>query len=186
MKTRRFIVCCRVALLVVLLTAPTVAGAIDDIFVRVAGIAGESTARDHEGWIDVSALGNGVTTTVTGPGGGGGGTDTTFSDLSILKRIDRASPLLFLAAARAQQFSMVEVDFVRRGQDPFTYFKMKLMDVLITGVRTNASVTEDAITEFVTFKFGRIEWEYKVQNPDGSAGDVVRGCWNVATHAVCT
>lgn len=169
-------------LLLLLLALPRVGYAADDIFVQIAGIQGDATDSGHQNWIQAYALGNSVTAT-TSPVGQRMGTE--FSDLSVLKKIDRASPALFLSAARAHVFQTVKIDFVRSGDTRFVYFKMELREAQVTGVRTNANLADDSITEFVTLSYVEIAWEYIPQNSDGSAGAPVKGCWNRAEGTSC-
>ncbi|MGD9762775.1 MAG: Hcp family type VI secretion system effector [Candidatus Binatia bacterium] len=168
-----------------LLGTPHVAAAADQIFVLVDGIAGSSTDARHVGWIDAYAAGNSVAIAMPTPTTGGQGTVTSFSDFSVLKGIDSASPALFVTAAKGQHLRTVDVEFVRPGQEPFTYFKIQLSDATITGVRTNANSTDDSITEFVTFSYRRIRWEYTPQRADGSPGTKVIRCWDVAQRVDC-
>jgi len=171
---------CAALALALFLAAPRVAAAVDDIFVLVDGIPGDSTEAGHPGWIRAFALGNSVANPISSGGG-----KATFSDLSILKNIDTASPALFVTAAGRRQLSTVTIEFVRPGVERFTYFKMLLSDALITGVRTNANSTDDSITEFVTFSYARIRWEYTPQKADGSPGPKVTGCWDVSQNLAC-
>jgi type VI secretion system secreted protein Hcp len=138
---------------------PLSAAAADAIFVRVQGIDGDSTEVGHVNWIEALAFGGGVTNPESAVSAGGGTTGRpTFSDVSILKRIDRASPALFLAAAKGSHVASVDIDFVKLGGSrPTTYYKIRLSQVVISGVRTNASVSEGSTTEFVTFSFGEME-----------------------------
>lgn len=161
---------------VLFIALPRSAAAATAIFVRVAGIQGDSTDVRHAHWIDVLALGGGV----TNPGSSGYGAAPTFTDVSILKRIDSASPLLFLTAAQGTQVDSVDIEFVKEGERGATYFKMRLSGVVISGVRTNASVSDDNITELVTFHFARIEWTWI---PDGTPP--VHGCWDLEQSQAC-
>ena len=169
-------------LLLLLLALPRVGYAADDIFVLIDGIQGDATDSGHPQWIQAYALGNSVTATRSPVGQR---TGTEFSDLSVLKKIDRASPALFLSAARALAFRTVKIDFVRPGATRVVYFKMELREAQITGVRTNANLADDSITEFVTLSYVEIAWEYIPQNSDGSAGVSVKGCWNRAESTSC-
>ena len=178
MALRRSIACATALLLAALLVAPRLVAAADDIFVLVDGIPGDVKRSDHQGWIQAYAVGNRLATAEPGA-------RTTFSDLSILKGIDSASPLLLLAAARAQIQRTVDVEFVHPGEAPFTYFKMRISNVLVSGVRTNANAVDASITEFVTFRYDRISWEYTPQRSDGTPGAKVSGCWDLTQNKAC-
>ena len=165
-------------LLALALALPGTATATDEIFVRIDGILGESTEIGHEKWIEARAVGNSVSQVSDAQ-------RAAFSDIAILKNIDRASPLLFVGAAMGTTYDTVTIDFVREGRLLLTYFRMQLFNAVITGVRTNANSTDGSVTEFVTLKYSRISWSYTVQNDDGSPGDKVQGCWDLATNAAC-
>ena len=74
------------------------------VFLKLDGIEGESRDARHAKEIDVTSWSLGVTNAGSGHGGGGGGGGggagrATFTDLSVSKLVDRASPALMLAVA---------------------------------------------------------------------------------------
>lgn len=155
--------------------------AADDVFLRIDGIEGEATDSAHANWIDVLGLGSSVTQSTATGGGGGGSARAVFSDMSIVKRVDRASPKLFVASAEGKHFPRVDIEFVRPGELRRVYYAIRLTDVQITGVRTNANATEGTVTEFVTFTFARINWTYTFFSGSGQASQVTGG-WDVAAN----
>ena len=71
-----------------------------DIFAKIGDIKGESLDDKHKDEIEVLSFSWGVTNTgVIAAGGGGGAGKATFQDLSIVHKIDKASPLLMQACA---------------------------------------------------------------------------------------
>ncbi len=89
----------------------------------------------------------------------------------------RSCPVSFDCWGRNES---VDIDFVKESAAPVTYFNMRLSDVVITGVRTNASTSEDNVTEFVTFQFARLEWTW---TPDGTPP--VHSCWDLVQNQAC-
>jgi type VI secretion system secreted protein Hcp len=67
-----------------------------DAFLRVDGIEGESTDKDHRGWIEIIDFGFLVRQSASASAstaGGAGSERADFADFLIRKQIDRASPL---------------------------------------------------------------------------------------------
>jgi type VI protein secretion system component Hcp len=56
------------------------------------------------------------------------------------------------------------------GGSDFPLFKMT--DGIVTSVHTAASKDTDRPAESVTLSFGKVEFDYRPTNPDGSAGTV--------------
>ncbi|MDQ6800668.1 MAG: type VI secretion system tube protein Hcp [Acidobacteriota bacterium] len=82
-----------------------------DAFMKVDGIAGESTKPGRSGWIDVVGFSFGVPQTGPhGSGGGGGAGKVAVHDISITKKVDKASPMLMTAAATGKHFPTVTLD----------------------------------------------------------------------------
>jgi type VI secretion system secreted protein Hcp len=72
-----------------------------EIFLKLAGIEGESEDAKHKGEIDVLAWSWGVSETPgSQTGGGGGAGKPQFRDLSIQKLVDVTAPLLLAATAK--------------------------------------------------------------------------------------
>ena len=139
-----------------------------DIFAKIGDIKGESLDDKYKDEIEVLSFSWGVTNAASPSAGGGGATGkATFQDLSIVHRIDKASPLLIEACATGTHLK--EVTLTQRkagkGQQEFLIFKMN--DVIITGV-THTGDGGQPGSENVSFAFGRVDLEYKPQKPDGS------------------
>lgn len=148
-----------------------------DIFVKIDGIEGEVTSVGRTGQILALGVNTGVQQAVTTGAGGLSGGQASFTDISIVKRIDKATPKLFVESASGTHFPKVTVEFVRDGA---VFYKVTLSDVIISGVRTNAG--SDGVTELVTFAFGRIAWLYTVYGPDGQPMGNVAGGWDLTQN----
>ena len=86
--------------------------------------------------IDVMSFSWGVSNTFTGSHGGGGGAGkANFQDLSVMKLIDKASPLLAKACATGQHIQTVILNVNRPGGPKGApYMQYKLDDVFVTSV----------------------------------------------------
>jgi type VI secretion system secreted protein Hcp len=71
-----------------------------DIFLKVAGIKGESTDDQHREEIDVASFSWGLSQQrTTSTGGRAGASKASFQDLHVVTNVSQASPQLFLASA---------------------------------------------------------------------------------------
>jgi type VI secretion system secreted protein Hcp len=131
-------------------------------------------------------------------GGGGGAGKVKIHDISFTKKIDSASPLLFLNCANGSHIK--EANFVVRkaGGTQLEYLKYKLSDVLISGISPHGSADsnlgskaagggggpvtggDEIPMEEVSLAFGKIEITYQAQGADGKAqgGPILAG-WDV-------
>lgn len=151
-----------------------------DMFLKIEGVDGVSSDQSTE----VSSFSWGVSNAGSATAGGGGGAGkVVFQDLSITKRIDKSSPLLYLTCATGQHISRATLTLRSSGQDPTgttpspvppSSMEYKLTDCIISSVKPAGSGGEELPTESVSFNFAKIEWTYK--SADGSS---VRAGWDV-------
>jgi len=138
-----------------------------DIFAKIGDIKGESLDDKHKDEIEVLSFSWGVTSTgATAAGGGGGAGKATFQDLSIVHKIDKASPLLMRACATGTHLKDATITYRKAGKDQQDYLIVKMNDVMITGV-TDAAASGQG-SETISLAFAKIELEYKPQKADGS------------------
>src|SRR6478752_3914151 len=88
-----------------------------DIFAKLGDIQGESLDNKHKGEIEVLSYSWGVTNPGSAHSGAGGGTGrATFQDLSIVHKIDKASPNLLKACATGQNLKEATITFRKAAQ----------------------------------------------------------------------
>ena len=166
---------------------PGTAGA-DSAFLRLDAIKGESTSRDFEDQINVSAFSWGMTNPAApgGGGGGGGAGRVSFQDLTVTKAVDAASPPLFAAAATGQHVRDAVLTVVASGARPEAYLRYCLRDVTVASLKQEG--TGERPVETVTFRYAQFAIAYGRQAADGSRTFVTQG-WdliqNLATMEVC-
>lgn len=110
----------------------------------------------------------GVSNTLQGGGGGGGGGGagrTTVEDLSIVKTIDKASPLLARKCAIGEHIPQVVLTVDRPGGSNRPFKEFKMTDVTITSVQPAGTGNELPLEE-VTFTFDRIELKYTTRDDE--------------------
>ena len=139
-----------------------------DIFAKIGDIKGESTDSKHKDEVEVLSYSWGVTNPgQIGTGGGGGAGRATFQDLSIVHKIDKASPRLLQACATGQHLKEATITFRKAGQKQQDFLIIKMNDVIITGVLQSA-LSIEAGSETVNLEFAKVDWEFKPQKADGS------------------
>jgi type VI secretion system secreted protein Hcp len=155
-------------------------------FLKIDGIPGESTDVDHKDWIDLDGFGEGVSVqaVIGGAAGGGGTGKADFQPLKVIKRIDKASPLLFLNAAQGKHLAMVTLQLTRTGSKglPLVFFEVKLQDALISSISLGGGDGGAQPKELVSFVYGRIDWTYRYVGADGQTGEVTGG-WDLKTNS---
>ena len=141
-----------------------------DIFAKIGDIKGESLDSKHKDEIEVLSFSWGVTNAGVIHAGGGGGAGVgkaTFQDLSIVHRIDKASPLLLKACATGTHLKDATITHRKAGKGQAEYLIVKLNDVIVTGV-THSGADGQPYSESVSLAFAKVDLEYKPQKPDGS------------------
>ncbi|HEX3620165.1 MAG TPA: type VI secretion system tube protein Hcp [Candidatus Udaeobacter sp.] len=139
-----------------------------DIFAKLGDIKGESVDAKHKDEIEVLSFSWGLTNSgATTAGGGGGAGKATFQDLSIIHKIDKASPLLMQACATGAHLKEATITHRKAGKDQQDYLIIKMNDIIITGV-TDGDASGQGGSETISLAFAKIDLEYKPQNADGS------------------
>ena len=158
------------------------------IHLKIGDIKGESTDDKHKDEIDVDNWTWGARNpNLTTPGSGSGAGKVIFSDISFGHRIDKASPNLWKACATGEHIKDAVLTSAKQGGGPQDFLIIKMTDVLITSVSMSVAASNDAAsmpTELFTMQFGKVDFEYKLQKPDGSADAGVHFIYDVKTGKV--
>lgn len=153
---------------------------LQDFFIKIDGIPGESKDSKHSGQIDVLQWGYSVSQTSTShTGGGSGAGKANFGELHFTHYVDKATPNLMKYCASGKHISTVEVSCCKVGDGSQEYMKITLNEVLITHVSPMGSTSDPRVTESVGMSYGKVKVEVKEQNTDGSMGATVTGTWDV-------
>src|SRR4249920_1344382 len=139
-----------------------------DMFLKLDGIKGESADHKHKDEIHIESFSWGMSQTgAHGTGGGGGAGKVSVHDISITKFVDKSSPAMMMACCNGKHIKEGLITVRKAGEKPLEYLKIKLEDILISGVQ-HAGHGSDLLTENVTLNFARFKLEYQEQKPDGS------------------
>jgi len=153
-----------------------------DMFLKLDGIKGESQDHKHAGEIHIESWSWGMSQTgAHGTGGGGGAGKVSVHDISITKFVDKASPALMLHCCNGKHIPNGLVTVRKAGDKPLEYLKMKLQDIIISGVQ-NAGHGGDQLTENVTLNFAKFHVEYTEQKADGSGSPGGEMGWDVKAN----
>ena len=147
-------------------------------FLKVDGIAGESTSNRYRGAIELQSWSWGVQGGASGGAGSGSG-KPTFQDLHVATLISKASPLLLAACATGTHIKTVTLHGVKAGGQAQEFLTYTLSDVVVTGVQ-QGDADSGAPVEHVSFGFRKVKVDYRPQKADGSLGAAVTFAYDVA------
>jgi len=153
-----------------------------DIFAKIGDIKGESHDSKHQDEIEVLSFSWGVTNPANFKAGGGAG-KATFTDLSFLHNIDKASPNLLQACATGAHLKEATITQRKAGKGQQEYLIIKMNDVVVTGVAI-ADSSGVAGSETVSMAFAKVDLEYKPQKPDGSLDAGIHFKFDIKTNKV--
>ena len=152
-------------------------------FLRLDGVAGESTDASHLGEMDLLRWSWGLSNGGGGQMGAGGGVGAgigkvSFSPLQVIKLVDQGSPTLMGLIASGRHVAWGQLTVVAAGDPGHDVLTVALEDVLVTSWSTSESSGDERAEEEVTLAAGRTTVTYRTQNPDGSIGDPVVFGWD--------
>ncbi len=153
-----------------------------DYFLKIPSVPGESTDAEHKDEIDILSYSWGVALPTDSGSGGGGTGMASFSDVTFVKFVDKASPELFNRLATGTHLPSATLVLRHSGAQPFEFMRIELENVLVTSLQDSGSAGGDVPTESFSLNYEKIRWTYTVQNPDGSAGEVVVRGWDVKNN----
>ncbi len=147
------------------------------IFVKIPGVDGETADENHDKWIDVLSIDSSIYR--ESDLGGSSTARAQHGDIKIIKRVDKASPLLLEAGSTGQVVSDVVIDVTRAGTDSKSgpYFQYRLREAVVTSF--SASQANDFPIEIISMNYSRVDWMYQEFKDDGTKGLKVEAWWDV-------
>ncbi|MDR1424759.1 MAG: type VI secretion system tube protein Hcp [Azoarcus sp.] len=156
---------------------------LQDFFVKIEGITGESKDSHHKDWIDALNFSYGVSqSTSSFTGGGSGVGKASFDSVSFTHYVDKTTPVLFKYCAEGKHIPKVELAACKSGGGQQEYMHVTLTDVIVTHAGPTGSTSDARITESVSLSYSTIKVEVKEQKADGSVGAAVTGAWDVKAN----
>ena len=116
--------------------------------------------------------------------GGGPPGQPSFSDLSLLKKLDSASVGALLKVAQGSPFGAVYLSFVENSGAPFLSYEIKMETVYFSSIQHSGSAGgDDRPTESVSFSYGKITWTYYPRPSPGNPNPpAITHFWNLVTN----
>jgi type VI secretion system secreted protein Hcp len=145
-------------------------------YLVIDGIPGPSTSKS--GAIDILSFSFGASqTAVIGAGSSGGEARSgraNVSDVSIMKVLDKTSPLLFDHCVSGDYLKKVDILYDKpMGSAQEDYFKIHMEDALITSVQLSGS-SENPM-ESVSFAFSKVKVSYAPEEDGELKGFIDKG-----------
>lgn len=143
----------------VLLTAGTALGQIE-AFLRIDGISGrfKIDARLTD-WAQINRMPDPIAViSSTRNSGGYQEGKVAFQDFSVVKYIDKSSPVLNMALTQGKRFPRITIELYRVEEREKPFYKIEMTTVFVAGITPEKAI--DAKLEKVSFKCQRIEWKY--------------------------
>jgi type VI secretion system secreted protein Hcp len=151
-------------------------------------IKGESVVKGHETEIDVLSWHWGMTQSASTQIGGGGGTGSAdVRDLTIVKYVDAATPIINQYCFNGTHVPTAVLTCIKVGgkAGPIDYIKITMASLdKKTGAMLISSVSSgereivdgkptDRFIETVTLNFNNVQIDFSTQKPDGSVDKVI-------------
>ncbi len=156
-----------------------------DAWLELEGVKGEATRKGHEEQIEVLSFSFGGNNAASvGHGSGGGAGRVSLSDFQIMKMTDASSTDLFQKMCSGKHYPKAKLTMYKAGGDePLDYLVYEFEELFVTSINWAGSQGGDAIPmESVSFAFGKVTINYKIQNEDGTAKGTVPGSWDIRTN----
>lgn len=141
----------------------TTIAAQSNAYLKIGDIKGEAEAKDHKDWINIESFSLGISINNNAVTGRQNTRKSNFEDLVITKKLDKSSPKLMMKCALGEIIPELELGFT--GADGRSYYKIKMSEVMITGITTAAGIqSQNEMREEVSFNYSKISWEYTDKN----------------------
>lgn len=132
-----------------------------DIYLKIAGITGESQDANHKGWITVDSFTWGASQTGNMSIGGGGGTGKVqYRDLSIQTSIDKATPAILRYTSTGKHIEKLELSICKAGGSQIEYCRITLEDILITNVLFSGATQRELVGVNYQFQAAKVKQQY--------------------------
>jgi type VI secretion system secreted protein Hcp len=152
-------ICSRLCVLLCLALLPNVGLSAISSYLFLPGLPGESSDASHQNWIVAQSFQFGMEKSASA-------NDPDFADLSIIKPVDTASPLLAQQCAVGSYIPSANLQVVNAA-DSLVY-QIKLDNVYVTSVNTASETGGAALAESTTLRFGKITWTYTQYDNTGA------------------
>jgi type VI secretion system secreted protein Hcp len=152
-----------------------------DCHMKLDGVTGESTHKDHKDEIDILSWSWGVSNQSSVSAGSGSGKGKAQAmELHLVHHYDKSSPVLAKSCASGKHFKDATITCRKAGEGQLDFLKITLKQVMVTQVSPAGNSGADVIESF-GISYEDIEFEYKPQDDKGKLGGAVKFGWNIST-----
>ncbi|HYC56980.1 MAG TPA: type VI secretion system tube protein Hcp [Candidatus Binatia bacterium] len=156
-----------------------------DCFLELQGIKGESKDKGHPDTIKIESFNWGGSQQGSMHAGGGGGTGrASFNDLSLTKRMDKASPTLWQFMSLGKHFETGKLFVRKAGGNPVDYVVLEMTKVIVSNISFGgSSAGSEQVDEQVTLNFSKFKISYTPQKEDGTKDAAVEFGFDIKQNA---
>jgi type VI secretion system secreted protein Hcp len=156
-----------------------------DAFLKIEGIPGESTDEKHKDQIEILSYSHGVSQMASASESTAGGKTTgrcDHQDFSIVKELDKASPLLNLFCCKGEHIKKMTLELCAATGDKSPYMRYEFENLIISSISIGGG-GGGIPTESVTFNYNKINWIYvDTDHETGKKKGEVKKWWDLATN----
>lgn len=157
------------------------------IFMSFDGIKGESSDKNHKGWIDLESIGWGVNRKISSNSSTQGDRESSnaiITDLTIQKHMDSATPGFFLEACCGKGKTVI-IHHTKTGSGSGSdiFMEYTLTHALVSHYQVESeSHSEERPIEKMVISFTKIEAKYTSYDDDGNAESPLVTGFDTATN----
>lgn len=141
-----------------------------EYFLKLDNIPGESLSSKHQNEIELESFSWGASnpTSITGSGLSAG--KVSISDLSITKAVDKSSAKLLELCCSGKHIASGTLTCSKSigDKNPVDYLTIKMEEIHISAVSASGSRGADIGYESISMSFAKFEFDYKIQDKDGT------------------
>ena len=158
--------------------------ALAETFLRLDGIEGESTDEKHKNEIAILSFTQSWINSTTISGSGAGKGRVQCGAITLMKTIDRSSPVLVKKTIQGVHIPTGQLTFRSEGGMQAEYYTIKLSEILITEV--TQTDTADPGSDHRESRAERTEVRVRIQaaGRDGGTGGIVKAGYDCSTTSV--
>ena len=146
----------------------------DDLYLKVANVQGESKDASHKGWIDLVGYNWG------GSRFAAGNATVNYRNLIAHALIDKANPVLFSWLSSGKIISKVEVSMCRAGSNIKEYHRITLENAFVADISIENMMGQPTAT--YEFQADKMKIQYWEQTTNGGRGAETVATWDIKNN----
>ncbi len=154
-----------------------------DMFLKLAGIDGESKDHAHSKEIQLDSFTFGVRqkgSANTGTGLGAGKAE--WSEMTFVKSVDSATPQLIRKCSTGEHIDKAVLAVRRAGADK-DYYTITLTELIVSAIENSGGLSgESLLLETVSLHYAKIEFDYKAQDSKGALGGSIKAMYDLKAN----